>query len=67
MTFNLVESCNMIILIENLHLFLQFVNDGGFSSGISGISGLPTRTTSTLTPTTLRNIEQVRNSRLELS
>lgn len=26
---------------------------------MSGISGVPTRTTSTLTPTTLRNIEQV--------
>jgi fos-like antigen, invertebrate len=38
---------------------LQFVNDGGFNSGMSGISGVPTRTTSTLTPTTLRNIEQV--------
>lgn len=38
----------------------QFVNDGGYNSGMSGISGVPTRTTSTLTPTTLRNIEQVR-------
>lgn len=51
----------MHIFNVNFVCFLQFVNDGGFNSvGMSGISGVPTRTTSTLTPTTLRNIEQVK-------
>ncbi|CAG9810004.1 unnamed protein product [Chironomus riparius] len=38
---------------------LSFVtSDTGYNGGLSVISGAPTRTTSTLTPTTLRNIEQ---------
>lgn len=57
------EAMMEIRLIRFFSLFsLQFVtSDTGYTNG-----QIPTRTTSTLTPTTLRNIEQVNDDDLKL-
>lgn len=47
---------------SNIFIILQFVtSDSNYNNGLSVITGAPpTLHTTTLTPTTLRNIEQVR-------
>lgn len=53
-----MDACEIANFLASELFMYQFVNDGGYNSGTGGFSGVPTRTTSTLTPTTLRNIEQ---------
>lgn len=49
---NDTSSMNNYSTVTNLSALLQFITLDGLNSGV------PTRTTPTLTPTTLRNIEQ---------
>lgn len=55
-----MDACEIANFLASELFMHQFVtSDTGYNGGgLSVISGAPTRTTSTLTPTTLRNIEQ---------